>query len=139
MPGALDCVAVARRHRWAVVTSGLRSLALGRLEVIGLAAPRGPSVDRRDELVRVDPALRRPATPHPLDERRGVDEHAVQVEEHGRMRATRPRQGVRNGGVTRVHAARVSAAANTRAAAARPTRRRGIPARPTARTDADKR
>ena len=39
MPGALDCIALAQRHRWAIVTSGLRDLAMGRLDAIGLAVP----------------------------------------------------------------------------------------------------
>lgn len=39
VPGAMGCVALARRYHWAIVTSGLRTLALGRLEAIGLAVP----------------------------------------------------------------------------------------------------
>jgi mannitol-1-/sugar-/sorbitol-6-phosphatase len=39
IPGALECVGVARRGRWAVVTSGGRELAAQRLAAVGVPAP----------------------------------------------------------------------------------------------------
>jgi mannitol-1-/sugar-/sorbitol-6-phosphatase len=39
VPGAPGCVEVARRGRWAVVTSGPRDLATGRLTAAGLPVP----------------------------------------------------------------------------------------------------
>jgi sugar-phosphatase len=39
LPGARECVAIARRGRWAVVTSGTRTLATARLALAGLPAP----------------------------------------------------------------------------------------------------
>ena len=39
VPGALECVGVARRGRWAVVTSGGRELATLRLTAVGLPVP----------------------------------------------------------------------------------------------------
>jgi mannitol-1-/sugar-/sorbitol-6-phosphatase len=39
VPGARDCVDVARRGRWAVVTSGIRDLATERLIAAGLPVP----------------------------------------------------------------------------------------------------
>jgi mannitol-1-/sugar-/sorbitol-6-phosphatase len=39
MPGADECVSIARRGRWAVVTSGGRKLAVGRLAAAGLPVP----------------------------------------------------------------------------------------------------
>jgi len=39
MPGAAECVAVAQRGPWAVVTSGGRELAPGRLRAAGLPVP----------------------------------------------------------------------------------------------------
>jgi mannitol-1-/sugar-/sorbitol-6-phosphatase len=38
-PGARECVDVARRGRWAVVTSGARELAAERLAAVGLPVP----------------------------------------------------------------------------------------------------
>jgi sugar-phosphatase len=43
IPGALECVGVARRGRWAVVTSGGRELAAQRLAAVGLAAAGIPA------------------------------------------------------------------------------------------------
>jgi sugar-phosphatase len=39
LPGASECVGIARRGRWAVVTSGTRRLATTRLAAVGLPAP----------------------------------------------------------------------------------------------------
>ena len=39
VPGARECVAIACQGRWAVVTSGARALALGRLATAGLPVP----------------------------------------------------------------------------------------------------
>jgi len=39
VPGARECVALARRGRWAVVTSGVRRLATARLTAVGLPVP----------------------------------------------------------------------------------------------------
>lgn len=39
MPGARECVALAMRGRWAVVTSGARDLATARLMTVGLPVP----------------------------------------------------------------------------------------------------
>lgn len=39
VPGALECVSLARRGRWAVVTSGGRELAARRLAAAGLPVP----------------------------------------------------------------------------------------------------
>jgi mannitol-1-/sugar-/sorbitol-6-phosphatase len=39
VPGARECVALARQGRWAVVTSGTRRLAAGRLAAVGLPLP----------------------------------------------------------------------------------------------------
>jgi sugar-phosphatase len=39
VPGARECVSVARRGRWAVVTSGGRELAVRRLAAVGLPVP----------------------------------------------------------------------------------------------------
>jgi sugar-phosphatase len=39
LPGSAECVEVARRGRWAVVTSGARALAVGRLAAVGLPVP----------------------------------------------------------------------------------------------------
>jgi len=39
VPGARECVALARQGRWAVVTSGARALAVGRLAAVGLPVP----------------------------------------------------------------------------------------------------
>jgi mannitol-1-/sugar-/sorbitol-6-phosphatase len=39
VPGARECLRVARRGRWAVVTSGARGLATARLAAVGLPAP----------------------------------------------------------------------------------------------------
>ena len=39
VPGALECVSLARRGRWAVVTSGGRELAAQRLAAAGLPVP----------------------------------------------------------------------------------------------------
>jgi mannitol-1-/sugar-/sorbitol-6-phosphatase len=39
IPGAHECVAAARRRRWAVVTSGGRELATARLRSVGLPIP----------------------------------------------------------------------------------------------------
>jgi mannitol-1-/sugar-/sorbitol-6-phosphatase len=39
VPGARECVALARQGRWAVVTSGTRTLATARLVVVGLPVP----------------------------------------------------------------------------------------------------
>lgn len=39
MPGARECVALASRGRWAVVTSGARRLATARLDAVGLPVP----------------------------------------------------------------------------------------------------
>jgi mannitol-1-/sugar-/sorbitol-6-phosphatase len=39
MPGARECVAAAARGAWAIVTSGARDLATGRLGAVGLALP----------------------------------------------------------------------------------------------------
>jgi sugar-phosphatase len=39
LPGASECVGIARRGRWAVVTSGSRRLATTRLAAVGLPAP----------------------------------------------------------------------------------------------------
>ena len=50
IPGALECVGVARRGRWAVVTSGGRELAAQRLAAVGFPAPEvlvtGDDVER---------------------------------------------------------------------------------------------
>lgn len=39
VPGARECIGIARRGRWAVVTSGDRKLAAARLAAVGLPAP----------------------------------------------------------------------------------------------------
>jgi sugar-phosphatase len=39
MPGASECIALASRGRWAIVTSGTRKLALARLSAVGLPVP----------------------------------------------------------------------------------------------------
>jgi mannitol-1-/sugar-/sorbitol-6-phosphatase len=39
LPGAAECVGIARQGRWAVVTSGARTLATTRLAAVGLPAP----------------------------------------------------------------------------------------------------
>ena len=39
LPGVHECVALAQRGRWAVVTSGGRELAAGRLAAVGLPQP----------------------------------------------------------------------------------------------------
>jgi mannitol-1-/sugar-/sorbitol-6-phosphatase len=39
VPGAHECVSVASRGRWAVVTSGGRRIAVGRLVAVGLPVP----------------------------------------------------------------------------------------------------
>ena len=39
LPGARECVGIACQGRWAVVTSGARALALGRLAAVGLPVP----------------------------------------------------------------------------------------------------
>ena len=39
LPGASECVGLARRGRWAVVTSGARTLATTRLRAVGLPVP----------------------------------------------------------------------------------------------------
>jgi sugar-phosphatase len=39
LPGARECVSIARQGRWAVVTSGARALAVGRLAAVGLPVP----------------------------------------------------------------------------------------------------
>ena len=39
LPGALECVEIARRGAWAVVTSGGHELATGRLRLIGAPIP----------------------------------------------------------------------------------------------------
>ena len=39
LPGARECVAIARQGRWAVVTSGTRALATTRLAAVGLPEP----------------------------------------------------------------------------------------------------
>jgi sugar-phosphatase len=39
LPGARECIAIACLGRWAVVTSGARALALGRLAAVGLPVP----------------------------------------------------------------------------------------------------
>ena len=39
MPGARECITIAGRGRWAVVTSGARKLALTRLATVGLPVP----------------------------------------------------------------------------------------------------
>jgi sugar-phosphatase len=39
MPGAGECVALASRGSWAIVTSGTRKLALARLNAVGLPVP----------------------------------------------------------------------------------------------------
>jgi sugar-phosphatase len=39
IPGAHECVTIARRGQWAVVTSGGRKLAVGRLAAVGLPVP----------------------------------------------------------------------------------------------------
>jgi mannitol-1-/sugar-/sorbitol-6-phosphatase len=39
LPGARQCIAIACQGRWAVVTSGARALALGRLAAVGLPVP----------------------------------------------------------------------------------------------------
>jgi sugar-phosphatase len=39
VPGARECVALARQGRWAVVTSGVRHLATARLTAVGLPVP----------------------------------------------------------------------------------------------------
>ena len=50
IPGALECVGVARRGPWAVVTSGGRELAAQRLAAVGFPAPEilvtGDDVER---------------------------------------------------------------------------------------------
>ena len=39
LPGARECVGIARQGRWAVVTSGTRALATTRLAAVGLPVP----------------------------------------------------------------------------------------------------
>ena len=39
LPGARECVGIARRGPWAVVTSGTRELATARLTMVGLPVP----------------------------------------------------------------------------------------------------
>ena len=39
LPGARECIAIACQGRWAVVTSGARALALGRLAAVSLPVP----------------------------------------------------------------------------------------------------
>jgi mannitol-1-/sugar-/sorbitol-6-phosphatase len=39
VPGAHECVSLASRGRWAVVTSGRRRIAVGRLVAVGLPVP----------------------------------------------------------------------------------------------------
>jgi sugar-phosphatase len=39
IPGAMQCVNVARRRPWAIVTSGGRELATTRLRIVGLPLP----------------------------------------------------------------------------------------------------
>lgn len=39
VPGAMSCIDVARQHRWAIVTSGVRGLALSRIESVGIPTP----------------------------------------------------------------------------------------------------
>ena len=50
IPGALECVGLARRGQWAVVTSGGRELATQRLAAVGFPAPEvlvtGDDVER---------------------------------------------------------------------------------------------
>ena len=41
LPGARECVAIARAGPWAVVTSGARTLATTRLAAVGLPVPGG--------------------------------------------------------------------------------------------------
>lgn len=39
VPGAMRCIEVARLHRWAIVTSGVRGLALSRINAVGIPTP----------------------------------------------------------------------------------------------------
>ncbi len=57
MPGARECVSVASLSRWAVVTSGGRELAAGRLAAVSLPAP--------DVLVTGDDVARGKPDPEP--------------------------------------------------------------------------
>jgi mannitol-1-/sugar-/sorbitol-6-phosphatase len=77
LPGARECVGIARRGRWAVVTSGTRALATTRLAAVGLPLP--------EILVTADDVTF--GKPHPEPYRRaaaalGVPEaHCVVVED----------------------------------------------------------
>ncbi|HEV7449813.1 MAG TPA: hypothetical protein VGO16_00145 [Pseudonocardiaceae bacterium] len=41
LPGALDVVTMIVRHRWVVVTSGMRDVAAARMRAAGLPVPLG--------------------------------------------------------------------------------------------------
>jgi mannitol-1-/sugar-/sorbitol-6-phosphatase len=53
LPGASECLSLARRGRWAVVTSGGRDLATGRLAAVGLPMP--PVLVTADDVARGKP------------------------------------------------------------------------------------
>jgi mannitol-1-/sugar-/sorbitol-6-phosphatase len=59
VPGARECVEVARRGPWAVVTSGGRDLATGRLTAAGLPVP--------DVLVTADDVAHGKPDPEPYE------------------------------------------------------------------------
>jgi mannitol-1-/sugar-/sorbitol-6-phosphatase len=67
LPGARECVGIARRGRWAVVTSGTRALATTRLAAVGLPAP--------EVLVTADDVTF--GKPHPEPYRRAAAELGV--------------------------------------------------------------
>lgn len=57
VPGALSCIDVARAHRWAIVTSGVRGLAESRIAAVGIPAP--------EVLVTADDVARGKPDPEP--------------------------------------------------------------------------
>jgi mannitol-1-/sugar-/sorbitol-6-phosphatase len=59
LPGALECVALARRGSWAIVTSGGRELATGRLRAVGVPLP--------EVLVTADDVARGKPDPEPYE------------------------------------------------------------------------
>lgn len=54
VPGAHECVALARRWAWAIATSGGRELATSRLEAVGVAPPP-PVLVTADDVTRGKP------------------------------------------------------------------------------------
>jgi mannitol-1-/sugar-/sorbitol-6-phosphatase len=71
IPGAQECVDAARRGRWAIVTSGGRELATGRLRAVGLPIP--------EVLVTADDVTL--GKPHPAPYERARQELAVPAAE----------------------------------------------------------